>query len=264
MSSLNRSRSDPVVENSSVHVLKMTPYTMFYRKLYELVLSRLDVLCLRLFGSESNQFEKIIWNLFLYLFENHTELLFRGRDLDQILLSCIYYSSNSNLFKKENEELTWLRLIQAYKAMPNSKLKTLRSVFIRTENADETICYQQMEGQNPCLTPSKPAGTIHIIDGNVVGDITTFYKQIFLTIEKEIEFYLKTNQFVDLPIRNKNVSNQNEHVCINIGQNIFVDYSSPSIKSNLFSLSNPQTKNISTNNKNNSSNNVLSSSIQAG
>jgi hypothetical protein len=108
---------------------------MFYRKFYELVLSRLDLLCLRLYGSQSNQFEKFVWNLFLYLFENFTELLFRSRDLDQILLSCIYYSSNSTFFRKD--ELTWPRLIQAYKSIPNSKLKTLRSVFIRSHNTNE-------------------------------------------------------------------------------------------------------------------------------
>lgn len=104
---------------------------MFYRKLYDLVLSRIDLLTIRLYGNQSNQFEKIIWNLFLYLFENHTKLLFRSRDLDQILLSIIYYSTNSNLFKKDNkEQLTWTRLFQIYKSMPNAKLKTLRSVFI--------------------------------------------------------------------------------------------------------------------------------------
>ncbi len=137
-----------MVENSSINVVKSSPYTMFYRKLYELVLSRLDLICLRLYGSQSNQFEKIVWNLFLYLFENYTEFLFRSRDLDQILLSCIYYSANSNLFKKEKEkekeELTWFRLIQAYKSMPNSKLKTLRSVFIRELNENELFNNQQI------------------------------------------------------------------------------------------------------------------------
>jgi hypothetical protein len=49
---------------------------MLYEKLYDIVISRLDLLCLRLFGSKSNQYEKIIWNLFLFLFENYTKLLF--------------------------------------------------------------------------------------------------------------------------------------------------------------------------------------------
>ncbi len=133
-----------MVENSSMNVRKLSPYTMFYRKLYDLVLCRLDLISLRLYGSQSNEFEKIVWNLFLYLFENHTEFLFRSRDLDQILLSCIYYSANSNLFKREQkEELTWSRLIHAYRSMPNSKLKTLRSVFIRSINQNDFYNNQQ-------------------------------------------------------------------------------------------------------------------------
>ena len=122
---------------------------MFYRKLYELVLSRLDLICLRLFGNESNQYEKIIWNLFLYLFENYTELLFRSRDLDQILLSIIYYSINSNIFsnkQQQQEELTWFRLIQAYKSMPNCKLKTVRSVFIRRINDEQITSNEKTSG----------------------------------------------------------------------------------------------------------------------
>jgi hypothetical protein len=145
-----RSRSDPIVEKSVVNVRKLSPYTMFYRKLYDLVLSRLDLICLRLFGSKSNQYEKIIWNLFLFLFENYIEILFRSRNLDQIILSTIFYSVNSNLFdiNQDNQQLTWFRLIQAYKSMPNSKAKTLRSVFIRSINNDQIISNQQIFSRN--------------------------------------------------------------------------------------------------------------------
>ena len=107
---------------------------MFYCKLYKYVLFRLDAICDRLYKFQPNKLEKIVWNLFLYLFENYTELLFRSRDLDQIILSSIYYVANSNLFqyKQDKQELIWSRLIQAYKSTPNSKLKTVRSVFIRS------------------------------------------------------------------------------------------------------------------------------------
>jgi hypothetical protein len=116
---------------------------------------------------------------------------------------------------------------------------------------------------NPCLTPSKPAGTIHIIDGNLIGDIATFYKQIFLKVPNLDEFLLKT-ELIDLPIRTKTNQNQNEHLSIHIGQNIFVDYSSNQIKSNLFSSTNSNSKLISTDSKTKNSANSLSSSIQAG
>ncbi|CAF1450738.1 unnamed protein product [Rotaria sp. Silwood1] len=97
---INRSKSDGIVENNDKKHIKLSPYTIFYRKLYEYVLSHLDLICYRLYGSQSNKFEKIIWNLF----ENYTRLLFCSR------------------------------LIQIYKSMPNSKLKTVRSVFIRSIN----------------------------------------------------------------------------------------------------------------------------------
>ncbi|CAF1502801.1 unnamed protein product [Rotaria sp. Silwood1] len=90
---INRNKSDGIVENNDKKHIKLSPYTMFYRKFYEYVLSRLDLICYRLYGSQSNKYEKIIWNLF----ENYTQLLFRSR------------------------------LIQVYKSMPNSKLKTVRN-----------------------------------------------------------------------------------------------------------------------------------------
>ncbi|CAF1353668.1 unnamed protein product [Rotaria sordida] len=175
---INRSKSDGIIENNDKKSIKLSPYIMFYRKLYEYVLSRLDIICSRLYGSESNKFEKIVWNLFIYLFENYTELLFRSRDLDQIILSSIYYVANSHLLQNQfytlnEKELTWYRLIQAYKSMPNSKLKTVRSVFIRSINKDDFIENEENIDKNPCLTPSKPAETKNLIDGNIIGDITS-------------------------------------------------------------------------------------------
>ncbi|CAF1547509.1 unnamed protein product [Rotaria sp. Silwood1] len=159
---------------------------MFYRKLYEYVLSRLDLICCRLYGSQSNKFEKIIWNLF----ENYTQLLFCSRDLDQIILSSIYYVANSNLFQYEQDkqELTWSH-------------------------------------KNSCLTPSKPAGTINLIDGYI------------------IDKNLKENQLIDLPYSNKTFENiKSGHVNVNISS---INYSSNKIQTN-------------------STSNVLSSSIQVG
>jgi hypothetical protein len=115
--------------------MKLSPYTMFYRKFYQLVFSRLDLLCLRLLGNQSNAFEKATWNFFLHLFESSTEKLFRARDLDQILLSVIYFLANSAVYQRMfAEPLTWTRLIQAYKSMPNARLKILRSVFLHAHD----------------------------------------------------------------------------------------------------------------------------------
>jgi hypothetical protein len=95
------------------------------------------------------------------------------------------------------------------------------------------------------------------------GDIASFYIEIFLKIPN-IEINLSYDKLVDVPIRSKVVVNNGEHISINIGQNIFVDYSSNKIQSNLFLNSNQQTNSNSNNNQTNSSTNILSSSIQAG
>ncbi|CAF1071702.1 unnamed protein product [Rotaria sordida] len=271
---INRSKSDGIIENNDKKSIKLSPYIMFYRKLYEYVLSRLDIICSRLYGSESNKFEKIVWNLFIYLFENYTELLFRSRDLDQIILSSIYYVANSHLFQNQfytlnEKELTWYRLIQAYKSMPNSKLKTVRSVFIRSINKDDFIENEENIDKNPCLTPSKPAGTKNLIDGNIIGDITSFYKEIFLNIpnlEKNLENNLNENQLIDLPYRNKTFeNNKSEYLNINISSNIFINYSSNKIQSNLsYPQSTNKTNYFIKDKQTNSTSNVLSSSIQAG
>lgn len=109
---------------------------MFYRKLYELVLSRFDLLIPRLSSStnENHLLEKFIWNFFLYTLENHCKDLFLHRDLDQILLIILYHFFNSeDLFHRTNlsyPSLTWIKLIQVYKSMPNSRMKILRSVYL--------------------------------------------------------------------------------------------------------------------------------------
>lgn len=137
-----RSRSDPIIDNSIKNNVKLNPYTTFYIKLYDIVIKRIDIICTRLYGDQSYQFKKYVWNLFLYLFENLTEILFRSRDLDHIILSTIYYSSNLNLFQNSNQQqITWFQLFKIYQSIPNLKLKTLRSVFIKKINQIDSNDY---------------------------------------------------------------------------------------------------------------------------
>ncbi|CAF1480164.1 unnamed protein product, partial [Rotaria sp. Silwood1] len=78
---INRSKSDGIVENNDKKHIKLSPYT----KLYEYVLSHLDHICYRLYGSQSNKFERIIWNLF----ENYTQLLFCSRLIQVYKSECL-------------------------------------------------------------------------------------------------------------------------------------------------------------------------------
>lgn len=125
--------------------------------------------------------------------------------------------------------------------------------------------YFLIKDNDPCLTPSKPAGTIHIIDGNMFGDIKSFYDEIFLNIkdlEKDFQLFIEQNKFIDFPIKTKL---NNQHISIHCGDHISIDYSKQNIYKNLFSSSNIDNNHLSNNQiKTNSSTNILSSSIQAG
>ncbi|CAF1183608.1 unnamed protein product [Rotaria sordida] len=146
--------------------------------------------------------------------------------------------------------------------------KTVRSVFIRSINKYDFIENEENIHKNPCLTSSKPAETINLIDGNIIGDISSFYKEIFLNIpflEKNLENNLKENQLIDLPYRNKTFENiKSGHVNVNISSNTFINYSSNKIQSNIYSSSsNNQTNYLTRDIQTNPTSNVLSSLIQA-
>ncbi|CAF1446152.1 unnamed protein product [Rotaria sordida] len=143
-----------------------------------------------------------------------------------------------------------------------------RSVFIRSINKYDFIENEENIHKNPCLTSSKPAETINLIDGNIIGDISSFYKEIFLNIpflEKNLENNLKENQLIDLPYRNKTFENiKSGHVNVNISSNTFINYSSNKIQSNIYSSSsNNQTNYLTRDIQTNPTSNVLSSLIQA-
>ena len=274
------------MDSTTSSAMKLSPYTMFYRKLYELVLSRLDAICYRLVGQQWKDFEKLVWNLFLYLFVHQTERLFRSRDLDQILLSCIFYAAHSHVFLAEQRptQFTWSRLIQAYKTIPNARPKILRSVFIRCEPPLDCAHHRTESGlppssissvscsdtamDNPCLTPSKPAGTIHLIDGQWMGDITSFYKEIFLTTENlqsNLSSYFQTNPLIEFP-RSKVFSRpSHEHLAIHVDSNTSINYSSCQINRNLFSSTNEENQLPKTDAHHKTlHSNILSSAIPAG
>ena len=267
--SVTRTQSDTTVDNSQRHPLKASPYMMFYKKFYRLVSQRIHLIYIRLFGNEQKHFLNQIWNLFLFLFEHHIEHLFKSRHLDQIILICFFYSFNSKLI--DNHELTWTKLIQIYKTMPNANLHLTRSVFIRTIQQDNSssppplLHHQSTTGnESICLTPSKPAGTIHQIDEQIFGDIKSFYEEIFLkidSIEEKISNYFESNSLIQFPNQFHLNENQANHLSIHCGKNLFIDYSSKQIAKNLFDNADTNENQRQTN-QSNSSNNILSSSIQ--
>ena len=124
-----------------------------------------------------------------------------------------------------------------------------------------------MVDENPPLTPSKPAGTIHLIDGNIFGDIASFYSEVFLKIENlqaKVEKYFEENSLIDLPMMKKSSFNSSEHFPLHCGENLFLKYSTNQFNQFSFNSDNQNNDQFSQIKSNNSTNNVLSSSIQAG
>ena len=113
------------------------------------------------------------------------------------------------------------------------------------------------------MTPSKPAGTIHLIDGKIFGDIASFYSEVFLKIEnldENVKKHFEENAMIHLPSIEKYSINSSIHC----GENLFINYSSNELNKYSFNKSNNQTNSSNQSDQINSTNNILSSSIQAG
>ena len=287
------SSSSPVKENESVPsplVVKSSPYTMFYRQLYELLGCRIALLSDRLSVHPREVFEETLWNYLLFLLETSLEQLFLSRDLDQILLAAIFSlcnATNTNTNTKTKisfvvtAPLTWPRLIQIYQTMPNARRKTLRSVYIGKEGPSPALSSSSSsllrKGSSRlvfvwvfdvwvcldvvgCLTPSKPAGTIHLIDGEYFGDIHSFYEEIFLPLDL-LSRFLEREVRLPFParLRCSSSSISQRKLKVKISSDHSVDYSSRVIPPHLFSDS-PQL----TPHPQSTQSAVLSSSIPAG
>lgn len=252
---------------------------MFFVKFYELVLSRLELLSSRLFVHQSTEHFHRLWNLFLFFFENYTETLFKSRDLDQIVLSIIYFYSNppwtiEQVRIETRVSLCWSRLIQVYRTMPNSRLNVVRSVFIGQDNQQNRIIFQldlnsASNNENPWLTPSKPAGTIHQIDDQLVGDITSFYKKVFLRLDKlneRLVSFFDNRPLRPIPERKKSLQRSTgEFHPVELNSTSSITFSSKRFDSNASCASRNlfDNKNSSQSTVNNEPNSI-SSSIQAG
>jgi len=185
--------TNPFDDEKQCSKVKSSPYTMFFRKFYQLVLYRFDSLIRRLGGNDKTFIQNSLWSLFNYLLKNYFEKLFSNRHLDQIILSTIFFfSQHSNQFVKDSTSsschpLNWIKLIQIYGTIPNANRNILRSVYLYPlddRSIDKDVQFDSSTSiRTECLTPSKPAGTKTSIDGIVYGDITNFYHEIFLQLE---------------------------------------------------------------------------------
>jgi hypothetical protein len=121
---------------------------------------------------------------------------------------------------------------------------------------------------DPCLTPSKPAGTVHLIDGQLIGDITSFYNEIFTTLpdlDKHLQSLVDNpSRLVELPARFKSSQRCHEPLTISLSAKRFVEYSSRQIETNQPNSTQHNDAVGPSQSTKPLANNVLSSSIQAG
>uniref|UniRef100_A0A8C5BCM3 Retinoblastoma 1 n=1 Tax=Gadus morhua TaxID=8049 RepID=A0A8C5BCM3_GADMO len=102
--------------------------SLFYKKLYRLAYTRLNMLCSYLLSSNPD-LEPFMWTLLQYTLQHQYELM-RDRHLDQLIMSAMYA-----ICKVKNVDLRFKTIVTAYKTMPNTNQETFKHVLI-TEGTD--------------------------------------------------------------------------------------------------------------------------------
>uniref|UniRef100_A0A8C5AIX0 Retinoblastoma 1 n=1 Tax=Gadus morhua TaxID=8049 RepID=A0A8C5AIX0_GADMO len=123
--------------------------SLFYKKLYRLAYTRLNMLCSYLLSSNPD-LEPFMWTLLQYTLQHQYELM-RDRHLDQLIMSAMYA-----ICKVKNVDLRFKTIVTAYKTMPNTNQETFKHVLItegtelRGPHHDSIIIfYNQVFMQNP-------------------------------------------------------------------------------------------------------------------
>ncbi|XP_056449509.1 retinoblastoma-associated protein [Gadus chalcogrammus] len=97
--------------------------SLFYKKLYRLAYTRLNMLCSYLLSSNPD-LEPFMWTLLQYTLQHQYELM-RDRHLDQLIMSAMYA-----ICKVKNVDLRFKTIVTAYKTMPNTNQETFKHVLI--------------------------------------------------------------------------------------------------------------------------------------
>uniref|UniRef100_A0A8C3B273 Retinoblastoma-associated protein n=1 Tax=Cyclopterus lumpus TaxID=8103 RepID=A0A8C3B273_CYCLU len=113
---------------------KSNSLSLFYKKLYRLAYSRLQILCSYLLSSHP-ELEPIIWTLFQHTLQHEHELM-RDRHLDQLMMSAMYA-----ICKVKSVDLRFKTIVTAYKNMPNTNQETFKHVLITEGHYDSIIVF---------------------------------------------------------------------------------------------------------------------------
>ncbi|XP_056267316.1 retinoblastoma-associated protein [Pseudoliparis swirei] len=113
---------------------KSNSLSLFYKKLYRLAYSRLQILCSYLLASHP-ELEPIIWTLFQHTLQHEHELM-RDRHLNQLMMSAMYA-----ICKVKSVDLRFKTIVTAYKNMPNTNQETFKHVLITEGHYDSIIVF---------------------------------------------------------------------------------------------------------------------------
>lgn len=113
---------------------KSNSLSLFYKKLYRLAYTRLQLLCSSLLSSHP-ELEPIIWTLFQHTLQHEHELM-RDRHLDQLMMSAMYA-----ICKVKSVDLRFKTIVTAYKDMANTNQETFKHVLIAEGHYDSIIVF---------------------------------------------------------------------------------------------------------------------------
>uniref|UniRef100_A0AAQ4R613 Retinoblastoma 1 n=1 Tax=Gasterosteus aculeatus aculeatus TaxID=481459 RepID=A0AAQ4R613_GASAC len=113
---------------------KSNSLSLFYKKLYRLAYTRLQLLCSSLLSSHP-ELEPIIWTLFQHTLQHEYELM-RDRHLDQLMMSAMYA-----ICKVKGVDLRFKTIVTAYKDMANTNQETFKHVLIADGHYDSIIVF---------------------------------------------------------------------------------------------------------------------------
>ncbi|OXU30844.1 hypothetical protein TSAR_012648 [Trichomalopsis sarcophagae] len=159
---------------------------LFFRKFYNLTITRMQNLCQSLEITDIDLKRKI-WTIFEYSVKERTHLM-KDRHLDQILMSAVYVICKVGKVGKN----TFTEIMRCYRFQPQAESHIYRSVLISTniddncEAALDNGSNRNSQTNNTCPpTPSDMASTSRIYGSEERGDLIKFYNTVYVPEVKD-------------------------------------------------------------------------------
>ncbi|XP_014208875.1 retinoblastoma-like protein 1 isoform X1 [Copidosoma floridanum] len=157
---------------------------LFFRKFYNLTITRMQTICNALNITETD-LKKKIWTIFEYSIMERTHLM-KDRHLDQILMSAVYVICKLGKIEKN----TFTEIMRCYRMQPQAESHIYRSVLISRVSNNAEAMAENVTRNNALsnLTPPSPsemAATSRIYGSDERGDLIKFYNTIYVPEVKD-------------------------------------------------------------------------------